>query len=503
VAPSSSRGPAANGTEAQRKQLGAWYTPDHLVASVVDNVVTAEFLASCGTGDRCLRVLDPSCGDGRFLAAVSERASRHGVTCELVGVDIDPHAVKAARVTNPGAHVVEADALRHDFGGRRFDLVIGNPPFLSQMASATTRGGTSDRSGGPYADAAVEFLALAGELVVPDGGRVALIVPQSLLAARDARHVRASFDDRAHLFWSWWTGERVFDAQVHTCAVAFQFSAHDPRSRRDSGDPVHRDRDANVEMDRERGRGNWAYVVTSRQGIPDVPLLETSGRVGDRAVLNANFRDEYYGMIPAVGDHATGPPLVTSGLIDPGRTWWGSRPVTFAKRRLHAPRIDLTALDPKMQRWASRRLVPKVLVANQTSIIEAVCDPNGEWLPAVPVIGVYPHVDDGVRSAADAAWGIAAVLTSPIASALVWHHAAGTGLSATSIRLGPAALGAIPWPGGDVGPAVAALRDGDVHRCGDLILDAYGIRDAIDREQLVRWWSSGLERIASRAPLHA
>ena len=103
--------------------------------------------------------------------------------------------------------------------------MIGNPPFLSQMASATTRGGTSSRSGGPYADAAVEFLALAGEVVDPDGGRVALVLPQSILAARDARRVRTSFDARAEMFWSWWTGERAFDAQVHTCALAFEFGA--------------------------------------------------------------------------------------------------------------------------------------------------------------------------------------------------------------------------------------------------------------------------------------
>ena len=32
-----------------------------------------------------------------------------------------------------------------------------------------------------------------------------------------------SFDERAELFWSWWTGRRIFDAQVHTCALAFQF----------------------------------------------------------------------------------------------------------------------------------------------------------------------------------------------------------------------------------------------------------------------------------------
>jgi len=119
-----------------RKRLGAWYTPDDLVSTVVDHVVTPEFVRArsspgrSGRG-RSLRVLDPACGDGRFLAAVEERVNAAGLSCELVGVDIDPAAAGAARDRCPGAHIVQADALAHDFAGQRFDVVIGNPPFLS------------------------------------------------------------------------------------------------------------------------------------------------------------------------------------------------------------------------------------------------------------------------------------------------------------------------------------------------------------------------------------
>ena len=254
--------------------------------------------------------------------------------------------------------------------------MIGNPPYLSQMATGTTRGGASRHGGGPYADAAAEFLALAGELVDPDGGRVALVLPQSLLASRDADGIRRSIASRARLIWSWWSDRRVFDAQVHVCVLAFEFGRPEPEER----------------------RSNWSHVVTSRQGVPDVPDdLRVEGRLGDRARLNANFRDEYYGMVPAVGDHEAGPRLITSGLVDPGRSWWGQRSITFAKHRYERPRVDLDLLDDDMVRWARRRLVPKVLVANQTRIVEAVCDPHGEWLPGVPVLGVYPtgaHWDD-------------------------------------------------------------------------------------------------------------
>jgi SAM-dependent methyltransferase len=442
---------------------------------LVDNIVTPEFLGR-NRGGRPLRVLDPACGDGRFLEAVATRAGELGVRCALTGVDVDPAAIDGARLVVPCAHLVVADALVNDFGGARFDLVIGNPPFLSQMAAATTRGGATRRSGGPYADAAVEFLHLAGELVDPSGGRVLFVLPQSILSTRDAGEVRRTIDQRARLVWSWWTGERVFDAQVLTCALGFEF-------------------DPNRSSDRA-ANDTWAHVVTSRQGIPPLgPLAVNGRRLSDVARLNANFRDEYYGMVPAVGDHDSGPALITSGLIDPGRTLWGTRPITFAKQRFLAPRLDLDLLDDRMRAWAQRRLVPKVLLANQTSILEAVCDERGEWLPAVPVVAVYPFE---AAESDPSAWEIAALLTSPVASAWCWHATAGTGLSANAIRIGPVVLGGLPLPHGSLSAAADALRSGDVRLCGDRVMDAYGVEVA-GRELLISWWGAALERIERRS----
>lgn len=464
-----------------RKQLGAWYTPADLVEAVVDAVITPEFVAA---RHQSLAVLDPSCGDGRFLAAARNRSAALGATAALDGCDLDPTAVAAARAALPeGADIRCADALVTMWPPRRFDLVIGNPPYLSQMAATTTRGGSSSRGGGPYADVAVEFLALAAELVDPVGGRVALVLPQSLLASRDAADVREAIGERAQMVWSWWSDRRVFDAQVHVCVLAFEFGRAEPEDR----------------------RSNWTHVVTSRRGVPAVPGdLAVDGCVGDRARLNANFRDEYYGMIPAVGDHDAGPRLVTSGLVDPGRSWWGERSITLAKQRFDRPRVDLDRLDDRMARWADRRLVPKVLVANQTRIVEAVCDPSGEWLPAVPVLAVYPtgaHWDDDRTRPDDelagAAWEIAAVLTSPLASAWLWHRGAGTGLSADAIRLSPVTLADLPWPSRDLGSAVEALQRGELRACGTAVDAAYGI---VDDSELFGWWSALLERIEARQP---
>jgi SAM-dependent methyltransferase len=468
---------------ARRKQLGAWYTPDDLVATVVEAAVTADFVAERTATGSPVSVLDPACGDGRFLVAVAARVRSLGGTSRLTGVDVDGDAVAAARLAVPAASILHADALDIDWPAERFDLVIGNPPFLSQLASSTTRGGAGARGVGTYGDAAAEFLALAVDLVESAGGRVAMILPQSLLSSRDAGAVRDRIADRATLMWSWWSSEPTFDAQVLACALALEFT------------PTTDDAD-------RPGPINWTAVVTDRRRIPTLAPLATIGRVGDRATLNANFRDQYYGLVGAVDEDGAGPPLITSGLVDPGRSLWGERAITFNRARFTHPRVSLDALAPAMQRWAERRLVPKVLVANQTAIIEALADPAGELLPGVPVIGVYPT---GTHWAADEAevgpdeierdvWEIAAVFTSPTASAWLWHERAGTGLSAGAVRASPSALAALPWPAGSLDAAVDALRAGDLRACGRAVDAAYGTSD----EELFGWWQRSLERIEQR-----
>ena len=84
------------------------------------------------------------------------------------------------------------------------------------------------------------------------------------------------------------------------------------------------------------------------------------------ATATADFRDQYYGLVPHVADAGDGAPLVTSGLLDVGRCAWGERPARFARRSFAAPRVPVDALPPALQAWAAGRLVPKVLVATQT-----------------------------------------------------------------------------------------------------------------------------------------
>ncbi|MGD9701895.1 MAG: N-6 DNA methylase [Acidimicrobiia bacterium] len=490
-------GTSAAATATRRKQLGAWYTPPELIDRVLDEVLDP-LIRLVAPGDP-ITVLDPACGDGRFLAAAEARIRRAGRRPELTGVDIDRGAARATRAAlGPGATVTTRDALRARWPERTFDVVIGNPPFLSQLASATARGGRSSHGGGPYADAAVEFLALALRLARPDGGRIGLVLPTSIVATRDAAAVRTAVLDSAALSWFWWSPTPVFDAQVRTCAVALVRGASGraaPRRIRRLTGPGFRPCPAVAAADFRRAvaeTGSWSWLLRDEGAAPALPELATSSRVlADLASVTADFRDEYYGLVGAVSDASdddggggrSGPPLVTSGLIDPGRCLWGERSTRFAKQRFDAPLVHLGRLSPRVLAWATERLVPKVLVASQTRIIEAVADLDGAWLPCVPVVSVTPRKPNDVRR-------VAALLTSPVASAWLAARSAGTGLSARALRVSAPVLAQLPLPRGKLDAAAACLERGDVEGCGSAVSRAYGLDDEAGRE-LLAWWLSG------------
>ncbi len=110
----------------ERLGLGQWFTPPD-VADLVLGLVLPE--KDSQRADPRLRVLDPACGEGVFLA----RARSAGVRGEcLFGCEIESRALQVCRQQLEDMHVVEADffTLRPEQG--LFDVVVGNPPYVRQ-----------------------------------------------------------------------------------------------------------------------------------------------------------------------------------------------------------------------------------------------------------------------------------------------------------------------------------------------------------------------------------
>jgi len=553
--------PPAQGVSAQhesllaraglRKRAGAYYTPSDVVAHLLD-LALAPILHRPDTtiaSVSALRLLDPACGTGNFLVAAGERLQQRleslGLPAPdaaaiaygqcLVGVDIDATAIDLCTERLAGAsrgavtahqlrdRVRRADALElateneglivedswqalqekvGATGG--FDLVVGNPPFLSQLASDTTRPEAYARRllqrfghvMSPLTDTSALFLALAVDIAKPQGGVVCMIQPISILSARDAAPAREAVLSGSAMRAAWLCEDKVFDASVRVCAPVL----------------VRGDASGEVELYRDRafapsgvvppasiGGGTWSGLLAAAKGMPD-RILASKGTVGDIASATADFRNKYYGLRGCVvdldaADDTEFPPLVTSGLLDPGRLLWGSTPTRFDKTGYLHPRIDLSRLDRPLLEWAKERLCPKLMLATQTKVLEAFVDVSGRLLPSVPVITVTaPEVED--------LWRLGALLSSPPITLVSAYRHLGAALSSDALKLSARDVLGLPLPadpdawhqaGKHFEAASLAetddLRSAELCSSAALMCRAFGLADD---DELMAWWARRL-----------
>ena len=150
-----------------QKEAGAYYTPDPVVSSLLRWVIRND-------EDR---LLDPSCGDGRFI-----EGHRHSV-----GIEQESHATQSAMARAPWALVHEGDFFSWALETpERFECAAGNPPFIRYQ---TFKGDVRARAlslcarlGANFSGLAsswAPFLVAAASLLKP-GGRMAFVVPAEI-----------------------------------------------------------------------------------------------------------------------------------------------------------------------------------------------------------------------------------------------------------------------------------------------------------------------------------
>lgn len=355
-----------------------------------------------------------------------------------------------------------------------FDVVVGNPPYLNQLARVTAserrtaallRACCAEAVGG-YADLAVAFL-VRSLLLCADGGRVSLVLPQSMLVVDDAQPARAFVLGHAALVALWVSNEHVFeDAGVYTCAPTLEKSGDRVSALRRTStgsfmahDPIR------IDNDELRTEATWGRLGAGTIGVPDV-VVRRDRTLADVAHATADFRDQYYGLrgsLISTDDLKTDrstlehlyPRLLTSGLIDLARCQWNERTTRVHKQTWRRPRIDRSALldDTMMSSWIDRRLIPKVLLATQTRVIEVFVDHAGLYVPSVPIISIFPNEEGDL-------WRVAAALGSPVSTmiALRDHFGAAMSIGALKMSAKNALRLPMPPPGTPLDSAADSLR---------------------------------------------
>jgi len=74
------------------------------------------------------QILEPSCGSGQFLQAIQERGYNMK---NVIGVELQSKPYELAKKFYPDATIIQHDFLTWK-SPHKFDLIIGNPPYLTQ-----------------------------------------------------------------------------------------------------------------------------------------------------------------------------------------------------------------------------------------------------------------------------------------------------------------------------------------------------------------------------------
>ena len=192
----------------QRAAHGIYYTPPAMAARLIAKATEA------GADWTTVRVLDPACGGGAFLAPVAQRIVRalsgcspriliQNLATRLRGYELDPFGAwlsqvaldatllpvcRAAGCSLP-ALVTVCDSLRSTTPKEGFDLVIGNPPYGRVTLSPADRT-RFQRGLYGHANQYGLFTDLALQHARP-GGIVAYVTPTSFLAGEYFKNLRA------------------------------------------------------------------------------------------------------------------------------------------------------------------------------------------------------------------------------------------------------------------------------------------------------------------------
>lgn len=191
--------------EGYNKLRGGYYTPDKI----------SEFIAEWAIRKTSDSVLEPSCGDGSFLSAITTRYRELGATDEqihnnVLGVELD--STEAAKSSQYGTTVVCNDFFTYYQdnieGQTQFDVIVGNPPFIRYQhfteeyrKIAFTLMNEHGFHPNRLTNIWLPFLMLSCKALKPTG-RVGMVIPAELFQvdyAAEARQFLSTFFDKLTL----------------------------------------------------------------------------------------------------------------------------------------------------------------------------------------------------------------------------------------------------------------------------------------------------------------
>jgi type I restriction enzyme M protein len=205
---------------ASKGAKGQFFTPRHVV----------ELCARVVRPRAGEAVLDPACGSGGFLLHARERARlEDGASPALWGFDVDARALRVARALlalagEEGARLVRLNALLREgetiesIAGRRFDVILTNPPFAGDVRERATLDAYDLGRGRERCERDALFLERCVDLLEP-GGRLAIVLPHNKVGAEAHAPLREWLLDRCRVVAVVGLGRNTFLPHTHQKAA--------------------------------------------------------------------------------------------------------------------------------------------------------------------------------------------------------------------------------------------------------------------------------------------
>lgn len=170
----------------EEKLRGGFYTP---------NPIASFILKWAFNGNKELDILEPSCGDGVFLEEIQKGDYKYNSVTAIEYDEIEVEKSRNFKLAN--SKVIHSDF--HDFcvnTKKRFDLVIGNPPYIryqyfnkQQQHYASEIFGKANLKYSKLTNAWVSFV-VGSSLLLKEEGKIGFVLPAEILQVSYAQTLR-------------------------------------------------------------------------------------------------------------------------------------------------------------------------------------------------------------------------------------------------------------------------------------------------------------------------
>lgn len=327
-----------------------------------------------------LTVFDPACGTGELLAAMLKELVALGADAQraianLYGMDIDPEAVHACRDRLGGGHIDCGDTLFERVD--KFDLVIGNPPYIDSETMVRTLGPEyRQQIAAKYAcargnwDLYIPFLERGIKLLKP-GGVLVYITPDKWLGKPFGDAFRAKYLPNIVSIEP--VGRDVFaDALVDSIITVI--SASKSKSLQAASRTV----------DKSNIAAPYTLDYLLSDHLDFIRQIEAMpGRLGNFGTCQPTCAtSDAYKLVPLVREGARGYKLVNTGTIAKFTTHWGIRPMKYLGKEYQNPvcsKIMFHRMFPHS--YGDKIRFPKIIIKGLNRL-DAMPDFKAEYLPA-------------------------------------------------------------------------------------------------------------------------